>query len=111
MLFLDWELSNAQYEFQTRKTNGSLANFSKGSAAIFARSGSHYTKAVALKMPTPNRGWGLPQASTQMYGGGMKKFQMINFDMKISQSALLMFGFTMGLGVAPELYPEVWSRS
>ena len=28
LLFLDWELSNAQYEFQTRKTHGSLANFS-----------------------------------------------------------------------------------
>ena len=62
--------------------------------------------------PTLNREWGWPQASTQMYGGGIKKFQMTNFDMKISQSlALLMLGFTMGLGMAPELHPEVWNGS
>ena len=62
--------------------------------------------------PTLNREWGWPQASTQMYGGGMRKFQMTIFDMKISPSfALLMFGFRMGLGMAPELHPEVWSGS
>ena len=73
---------------------------------------SNYTKAVASKRPTLKRGWRWPQASTQMYGGGMKKFQMTNFDMKISPSfALLMFGFRMGLGMAPELHPEVWSGS
>ena len=48
------------------------------------------------------------------------KFQITNFTMpnnvssdicsKISPS-LLMLGFTMGLGMAPELHPEVWSRS
>ena len=73
---------------------------------------SNYTKAVASKRPTLKRGWRWPQASTQMYGGGMKKFQKTNFDMKISPSfALLMFGFRMGLGMAPELHPEVWSGS
>ena len=53
-----------------------------------------------------------PRAPSRCMEGGMKKFQMTNYDMKISLSfALLMFGFRMGLGMAPELHPEVWSGS
>ena len=63
--------------------------------------------------PTLNREWGWPQASTQMYGGGIKKFQVTNFDMKISQSlTLLMLGFPrVGDGSrTPPSMERVWIK-
>ena len=71
--------------------------FSKGFATIFARSGSHYTKAVALKRHIVKRGWGRSQASTQMYGGCMKKYQMTNFE-NISVPCLANVGVSHGVG-------------
>ena len=51
-----------------------MEHFKKLAKIGVARSGSHYTKAVALKRPTLKRGRGWPQASTQMYGLVMKKY-------------------------------------
>ena len=46
----------------------------------------------------------------------LKTFQMTNFNMPNNVSsmkslALLMLGFPMGMGMAPELHPDVWRGS